>query len=69
MYCPNCQEPIEYGDAFCGNCGIALQIANRSAQSPPGWYADPAAPGSGRLRYWDGNQWTPYTHPPEVWRQ
>ncbi|WP_284231625.1 DUF2510 domain-containing protein [Arenivirga flava] len=28
----------------------------------PGWYADPAAPGSA-LRYWDGATWTEHTHP------
>ncbi len=28
---------------------------------PPGWYGDPAGPGQ---RYWDGVQWTHWTHPP-----
>lgn len=27
------------------------------ANPPPGWYDDPAAPGTGRTRYWDGNAW------------
>ena len=27
---------------------------------PPGWHADPWVPG--QLRYWDGGQWTGYTH-------
>jgi Protein of unknown function (DUF2510) len=30
--------------------------AQAAAATPPGWYADPA--GSGRQRYWDGQQWT-----------
>lgn len=28
---------------------------------PPSWHADPS--GSGHLRWWDGRQWTQYTHP------
>jgi Protein of unknown function (DUF2510) len=28
---------------------------------PAGWYPDPHAPGSGRQRYWDGDQWTNQT--------
>lgn len=28
---------------------------------PPGWYADPKAPNSTSLRYWDGSVWTDET--------
>lgn len=35
MNCPNCNEPIETGSAFCGNCGQALSPASTSSQSPP----------------------------------
>lgn len=33
-------------------------------QTPAGWYADPdpSSTGSGRLRYWDGQQWTEHLH-------
>jgi len=31
--------------------------------TPAGWYDDPYAPGSGRLRWWDGQQWTQHVHP------
>jgi uncharacterized RDD family membrane protein YckC len=32
-------------------------------QTPPGWYADPDQAGiPGRLRYWDGAQWTAHIH-------
>ena len=29
--------------------------------TPPGWYPD----GQGGQRWWDGNQWTEHTLPPE----
>ncbi|MBW8171667.1 RDD family protein [Ornithinimicrobium sp. Arc0846-15] len=31
------------------------------SQQPAGWYDDPRD--SDQLRYWDGAQWTPHTHP------
>ncbi|MGL5819490.1 MAG: DUF2510 domain-containing protein [Phycicoccus sp.] len=31
-----------------------------TATPPPGWHADPHAPG--RLRWWDGTRWTEHTH-------
>lgn len=31
------------------------------SQQPAGWYDDPRD--SDQLRYWDGGQWTPHTHP------
>lgn len=33
-------------------------------QTPAGWYTDPdpSSAGSGRLRYWDGQQWTDHLH-------
>ncbi|GAA1699658.1 hypothetical protein GCM10009808_16580 [Microbacterium sediminicola] len=38
------------------------------AQTPPGWYDD----GHGALRWWDGSQWSEFTHPQpqgmDVWR-
>jgi len=35
-------------------------------QTPAGWYADPdpSYAGSGRIRYWDGQQWTEHVHEP-----
>lgn len=36
-------------------------------QRPPaGWYADPQAPGTAQLRYWDGTTWTEHTHWPQT---
>src|SRR4051794_39116256 len=34
---------------------------------PAGWYPDPAPETlPGRLRYWDGRQWTPHVHDPQA---
>lgn len=30
----------------------------------PGWYDDPGAPGTGQLRWWDGQAWTEHVHRP-----
>ena len=37
-----------------------LDAAGRMPSTPPGWYPEP---GSQRLRWWDGTQWTNYTGP------
>lgn len=45
MNCPNCNEPIDAGSAFCGNCGQALSSAPTASQvesSMPS-YAIPSA--------------------------
>nr|PZM98803.1 MAG: hypothetical protein DIU73_03635 [Actinomycetota bacterium] len=34
-----------------------------SSSAPANWYPDPLDPASGRLRYWDGSQWTDHYHP------
>jgi uncharacterized Tic20 family protein len=33
------------------------QAAAAAGQAPPGWHPDPA---SGRMRWWDGQQWGPF---------
>lgn len=33
--------------------------AQNTQQTPAGWYND----GSGRMRWWDGHQWTPHYAP------
>jgi hypothetical protein len=45
--------------------GETSQPTSQSTQpsTPAGWYDDPYAPGSGRLRWWDGQQWTQHVHP------
>ncbi len=48
--------------------GVTLAIAGRNGRSghegrtvtkpaPPGWYADPQAPGEPVERWWDGAKW------------
>jgi len=39
-----------------------LQDSDTQGGVPPGWYADPSAPGA--LRWWDGTQWTGHTSAP-----
>ncbi|WP_419994991.1 PP2C family serine/threonine-protein phosphatase [Streptomyces boninensis] len=43
--CPNCAEPLDPGDLFCGACGRDLAAAEEPAAAPPA--ADPAAAGRG----------------------
>jgi hypothetical protein len=38
---------------------LSLQPSAPTAEPPAGWYDDPGA--SGRLRFWDGSQWTDQT--------
>jgi hypothetical protein len=42
--------------------GLWAPAAAPSHQSPPAWHPDPH--GSGALRWWDGNAWTPHTSQP-----
>ena len=43
LSCPNCAQPADESDAFCGNCGVDLRAAARSGAVA----AAPAVPGSG----------------------
>jgi len=56
--CPRCGSASKADDRFCGRCGSALGLP------PAGWYADPAGPG--RLRWWDGRQWSEQVAVPNV---
>jgi membrane protease YdiL (CAAX protease family) len=55
VVCPRCRAVIGTRDRHCRSCGLLLL-------APEGWYADPAAPR--QQRYWNGRQWTGWTHPP-----
>jgi hypothetical protein len=41
----------------------APMLMRAGPASPPGWHPDPWDPVN-RLRWWDGTQWTGWTHPP-----
>jgi serine/threonine protein phosphatase PrpC len=46
--CPNCAEPVESGDLFCGACGQDLSVATAPPQDRPTLtMTGPAAPGDG----------------------
>jgi hypothetical protein len=34
-YCPNCNNPVTYGDKFCGNCGFYFDWPTPQQQMPP----------------------------------
>jgi hypothetical protein len=49
-YCPNCNNPVTFGDKFCGNCGFyfdwptpqqQMPLQYQQPAPPPGWGQQP----------------------------